>query len=154
MAVCSKPDSFVKQIALYLQNEEHQKARDLSAEMAAAFPDEMISHFLLAKSSFRLTRYGDAVEEGTRAFNLARSRPDMEACAILISAARFMLGQYPEGYRLLLMFEPDNTEQVEELLLIFSSVLGDERATEKHVRTLMRIDNEAAEELLRKFGAA
>jgi len=154
MAVFTRLDSFVKQIALYLQNGDYQSAGALSSEMAAAFPHEMISHFLLAKSSFRLGKYAAAVDEGTQAFRLARLREDMAACAILVSIAMFMLRQYPEGYRMLLAFEPDNNEQVVELLLIFSSVLGDERATEKHIRALMRLDSEAADGLLSRFAVA
>jgi hypothetical protein len=151
MAVFTKIDGFVKQVAIFIRNNDYGRAYEASREMEAAFPGDMMSHYLISKSAFLKGDYEESAAEGTKAFNIARERQDLLSCALQVAAAKFMLGKYDEGYRLLMIFGSDGNEHVEQMLLIFSSVLGNEEATEKHARALMRHNREAGTELLSRF---
>ncbi len=151
MAIFSKPDGFVKQIAIYLDSGNYQDAYGLALEMTKSFPGEMISHFLLAKSSLRLGRYEEALKEGLIAFNMSSGRKDLLASSLVLATAYFMLGRFQDGAKLLSQFESDGSEDVEKLDVIFAAAMGDEKAAEKHVRMLMKLNKKAAEEMIERF---
>jgi cytochrome c-type biogenesis protein CcmH/NrfG len=151
MSVFTKPDSFTKQIAIFLNAEEYSRAYDLSKEMVEKFPNELIAHFLLAKSSFWLENYQEAAGEGQKAFNKAETKEDMMICAVFISSAQFMLGKYDAGYKLLRLFEKDKNEDVERMLFIFSTAMEDKAAASHHANELMKINKKAALKLIERF---
>ncbi len=151
MAIFSKPEGYVKQIAIYLDSGDYPKAYALSKEMAGAFPREMISHFLLAKCSLRMGKNDEALKEARLSFNLSSDRKDLLASALVMATAFYMLGRYREGSDLLSQFESDGNEDVERLDVIFAAAMGDENAAEKHVRILMKLNRKAAEEMIERF---
>ncbi len=145
------PKSFVKQIAIFIDKKDSKRAYETSKEMAAAFPRMMISHFLLAKSAFALELYGESFSEAGKALNLATEKEDRISSAIIASAALFMLGRYSDGYELLKRFEDANNERIEKLLIAFSATLGEESASFKHAKTLIRLNRFAAQKLISRF---
>ena len=151
MPIFTKVESFVKQISIFLKKEEYQKAHSLSEEMTQAFPKELLSHFLLAKSAFGMGDYEEAVLEARKAFNISTQRADMAASALLISTGLFMLGKYDEGYQMLEPYGDIKNESVQEMLLIFSAVLGKEGEAGKYARKLMKLNAKMAEDLIVKF---
>ncbi len=151
MAIFTKAGSYAKQVALFLKNGDYAKAYALAREMADAFPGEMISHFLLAKSAFWMEKYTQATESGFRAFNMAKERNDMITCAVLVGNARFMQKEYDKGLELLRLFEKDENEDVERMLVIFASVMGRDADASRYVRELMKINSKSAFELIERF---
>ena len=151
MAGFSKPDSYIKQIVLLLKNSDFRRSYELSKEMADAFPKEMISHFLLAKSAFALGDYEKTIIHGRMAFNLSRGRPDMISCALLTSAAYFMVEKYGEGLLLLKLFEIDKNRDVERMLFIFSAAKGNGPEAASHAMELIKINRSAALKLIEQF---
>jgi tetratricopeptide (TPR) repeat protein len=151
MPIFTKVESFVKQISIFLKKEEYKKAYTLSKEMVDAFPKELMSHFLLAKSAFGLQQYEKTLHEARRAFNMSTERGDMAASALLISTGLFMLERYAEGYSLLKQYDDMKSESIQEMLLIFSAVLGKEGEAGIHARKLMKLNALMAEDLIMKF---
>jgi len=151
MPIFTKVDSFTKQIALFIKNGDYGSAYNLAKEMVQAFPQEMISHFLLAKSAFWMEKYPEAIEEGSRAMNIASQRQDMITCAVLVSNARFMLHEYEKGLTLLELFENDKDEDIERMLVIFSSAMDRQEYVDKYIRELMKINSKSAKELIERF---
>ena len=151
MGIFTKPDGYVKQISLYLDAADYEKAHSLAQDMVNSFPNEMISHFLLAKCSLRIGKYEEALQQALRAFNMSSDRKDLLAAGLLAASADFMLNRFDEGVRMLLNFEEDNNEDIERLEVIFSAAMGDEESAAKHVRALMKLNKKAAEELIERF---
>lgn len=151
MAEFSKPDSYIKQIALLLKNSDFKRSYQLSKEMADEFPKEMMSHFLLAKSAFALGNYEETIIHGRMAFNLSHERPDMISCALLTSTAYFMVEKYDEGLSLLKIFEKDKNGDVERMLFIFSAVKDNEIEAARHAKELIKINRSTALRLIERF---
>lgn len=151
MAVFTKIEGFVKQISIFLEDKQYQKAYSLSNEMQTAFPSEMISHFLLAKSAFWLEKYEETIVEGLKAQKLSQYKSDAATCVVLTSSAYFMLEKYDEGYALLKNFDSSSNYNVKKLLLLFSAVLGEEKSAEKYARELLKLNKASAEDLISRF---
>jgi len=145
-----KLDSFVKQILIYFKNKDYGEAHSLATKMVAKFPKEMISHFLLARATFWLERYPEAISEAIKAFNLAK-REDLLPCAILLGSSYFQSGEYEKGYALLSKFEKEKNEEVKKLLFIFSLARKNEKEAVSHVADLFQINRQAAKKLVLKF---
>ncbi len=145
-------NAYMKQMAIFIKNKDYQRAYDFGKEFTEAFPDDMMAHFLLAKAAFSLQRYDDSKEEGRKAFNLAKSNDDMVTCAVLTSAAYFELHEYQKGLEFLKKMEKlKKTEDMEELLFVFSLALEDEKGAVKHVERLYELNQETAENLITKY---
>jgi Flp pilus assembly protein TadD len=151
MAIFSKPDGYVKQISLYLDAADYGKAYALAQEMAAVFPQEMVSHFLLAKCSLRLGKNDVALSQAMKAFNMSSDRKDLLAAGLLAASADFMLSRFDDGLRMLRNFEEDENEDIERLEVIFAAAMGDEESAARHVRDLMKLNKKAAEDLIERF---
>ncbi len=142
----------IAQIDLYLRNRESQKAYDLARDFVSRFPDEMVSHFLLARSAFELAKYDEAVNEGSRAFNKAASDNDMLSCAILVGSSYYMCGRFEEGLKLLRFMEKRKTsENLETMLFILSLAARNGREAADHLNDLYRINRGAADALIVKY---
>jgi len=145
-------NAYIKQNVLYLNNKDYGKAYEFSKEFVQKFPAEMIAHFLLAKAAFCLGRHEEAVLGARKAFNLAADADDMLSCAILASTAYYELKEYGKGLELLKQVEKTKTsEELEELLFIFSLAMEDEKEAMKHVQDLYKLNKKAAEEFIAKF---
>ncbi len=151
MAIFTKPDGYVKQISIYLDAADYEKAQALAQEMVGVFPNEMISHFLLAKCLLRIGRYDEALQQAMKSFNMSSDRKDLIASGLLVASADFMLNRFDEGMRMLRNFEEDNNEDIERLEVIFSAAMGDSESAAKYVRALMKLNKKAAEELIERF---
>jgi len=151
MVEIKKPQAFVRQIVLYLKNEDYKKAYQLAQGFVSNFPDEMFAHFLLAKAAFWMERYDECISEGRRAFNLA-GKEDMAIIAVLMGSAYFKAGRYREGYVFLSSVRElkDNTD-IQTLLFLFSYAQKDRTSALAHADLLYRMDQRAAITLIEKF---
>jgi tetratricopeptide (TPR) repeat protein len=140
-----KEGAYQKQIILYLNNRAFRQAFDFSAEYANAYPQDMVAHFLLAKSAIKIERYGDAAEEARKAYNLAKDESDMTMCAIHACVAYYRLGEYQKGFELLKtteFFEP--CQELEELCFLFCLALDRDIEATKHFKRMFDLNQEAA----------
>lgn len=151
MGIFTKPAGYAKQITAFLKNKKYTRAYNLSKEMVEHFPEEMASHFLLAKCAFWMKKYKESAKQGEKAFKLAKKRGDLRAAAILTANALFMTKEYQKGYRLVKNFEKDKKEEVEKMLLMFAALSGDEKKAGKHAAALLRINKKAGIQLLKKL---
>jgi hypothetical protein len=146
----TKKGAFIKQISIYLAGGGHRPAYELSLEFVKKFPDEMMSHFLAAKSAFWLGKYAETAGEGRLAFNLAAQARERAACAIMAASGYYEMGEYRKGYELLMEIEREGTagEELEGLLFIFSIAIKDDREALRHVDMLRKLNKKAAENLI------
>ncbi|MFH0884204.1 MAG: CDC27 family protein [Candidatus Micrarchaeota archaeon] len=143
---------YMKQIVIYLSQNDFQKAYELSREYTTNFEKEMISHFLFAKASFALEKYQEAALSARTAFNLSANEDDMLTCAVLASTAYFKLKDYQGGLELLRQMEKIKvSEELEELLFVFSLAMKEESEAVKHLDTLYGLNRKTAENLLIRF---
>jgi tetratricopeptide (TPR) repeat protein len=144
--------AFVKQITLYLKNENNQKAHTLAKEFVEKFPDDMISHFLLARACFNLGKYEATRLEGTKAFNMSHVYDDMLACALLTSTAYLETKEYAKGFKLLKEMEKEgNSEELQLALLAFSLALKNEKEALVHVEKLYKLNEKLATDLAERM---
>ena len=150
MPTFSSKVPFIKQISLYFKNGEYQQAYLLSKEFADAFPENMASHFLLAKSAFWLNNFEEAEEESTKAFNLAKGNDELAVAGILKACAYYRLKKFREGLDLLNLLKTKlpQREEIAKLKFIFALALNDEAAALRHLESLYEINKKAASELI------
>ncbi|MEM4359099.1 MAG: hypothetical protein QXT45_01050 [Candidatus Bilamarchaeaceae archaeon] len=146
----TKKESFVKQIILYLNNKNYTAALELSENFVKRFPNEMVAHFLLAKSAFWDQKYDVALREGRAAFNMSRGE-DITPCALLLACVYYRLKRYAEGYEFLNSAELPDTEEVLQMKLFFSMALENLKDVEKHAEVLLRMHETATKKLLARF---
>lgn len=147
----TKKESFTKQIALYLNNKDYENAYAISKEFASKFSNELTAHFLLAKSAFWAKRFDEAVVAGRNAFNLASGQTDMITCAVLLSTAYYMLGDYGHCYELLNELDATNNADVEKLMFLLALAANNEKEAAKRVANLYSINRRVAEDFVMKF---
>ena len=150
------PDSsvpYIKQIAIYLQQEEHIKAYELSREFAEEFPDEMAPHFLIAKSAFWLNDFRTAQEEGLKAFNLSKGEDELAVTGILLACSYYQLKEYNKGMELLALLKTKLSaqENLMKLKFIFALALHDEPAAMRHLEEIYSINRKEASKMILKF---
>ncbi len=143
---------FSKQIIIFIQNSKFNDAFTLAQQFVQRFPDEMMSHFLLAKSAFWINEFDITKSEARKAFNLAKLPDDMLPCAILAATAYHQLKEYEKGFDLLKQMEAIKTdEELEKLLFLFSLALKDQTEAMKHIDLLFKINSKAAEDLIVRY---
>ncbi len=148
----TKPDSYVKQIGLYLEGDQIGPAYEMASEFARRFPDQMIAHFLLSKAAFGLERFDEAASEGRKAFNLSGNPSEMIACAIMASLGYYKTREYAKGYQMLKDIEGLKKDaQMQELLFVFSLALKDEAAALSSIEKLYGLNESATEEFIVRF---
>ncbi len=145
-----KKESFIKQIAIYLKEENYQKAYETSKEFSGRFPSEMISHYLLAKAAFWIGKYDEAAEHGRKAFNMA-SGDDLVPCAIITASAYYQLGKYSKGYEMLGHVKTEEKADLEKLKFAFAVAMEKEEDAVAIFEVLLSINRKEAEKLLERF---
>jgi len=141
--------AYVKQISLYLNNEDYEKAHSLSREFVAAFKDNLPAHTLLALSAYRVGEFDEAAKEGRTAFNMTNNPDDMLACALITALAYYDLGEFEKGYEILSAMEKSKkTDGLESLLVIFALALNSPDEAFRHYEELHTLNKDAAEGLL------
>jgi tetratricopeptide (TPR) repeat protein len=149
MVEFSKPGAYIKQISVYLENKENEKADELAKEFVKKFPNDMISHYIAAKTAFALGRYKDAESEAMKAFSKATGPDDMQACGVLASSAYYALREYAKGHDLLSKIKKiKNSEMVEKLLFAYSIAMRNEQEAMEHIDELYKLNRKAAEEFV------
>lgn len=147
-----KAEAYQRQLVLYLNNQSYEQAYEFARQYAGEYPDDMISHFLWAKSSLWLGKYDETVIEARKAFNLARDEADMAMCAIHACIAYYRLGEYAKGFELLQAMDRIRTcEETEQLSFLFSLALGNDVEARKHFEAMMNIDSAAAMAFLQEI---
>ncbi len=140
-----KAEAYQKQLIIYLNNKCHGQAYDLARQYLVEYPDDMVAHFLMAKSALWVAKYDEAAIEARKAFNLARNEADMVMCAVHACIAYYRLGEYGKGFELLKALESVRTcEETEQLAFLFSLALGNDGEARKHFDSMMNIDSGAA----------
>jgi cytochrome c-type biogenesis protein CcmH/NrfG len=124
----TKKEAFIKQLAVYIRDQDKEKAYDLAGQFVKKFPGEMASHFLFAKAAFDSGRFEEAKLEGRKAFNMSKDPKDLLATALLTSAAYLQLKEYQKGYDLLRDMEKKaDSEGLQTALIAFSLALKDDK---------------------------
>jgi tetratricopeptide (TPR) repeat protein len=140
-----KAEAYQRQLILYLNNRSYGQAYEFAKQYVKEYPDDMVSHFLLAKSALWTENYQETVIEARKAFNLARNEADMVMCAIHACIAYYRLQEYSKGFELLLAMDRIRTcEETEQLSFLFSLALGNDAEARKHFEAMMNIDSNAA----------
>lgn len=150
MVAFNKKEAFIKQITIYINSKDYQKAYELSKGLAGLFPNEMISHFLLAKSSFWLGKYEETVSEGKRAFHLSKLL-DMVPCAVILASGYYQLKKYQEGYKFLNALDIKNDVDLQRLKFLFAVAVGDEKAARDRVEELFGLNKKIASDFIEKI---
>lgn len=147
-----KQGAYQKQIILYIANKSYVQAYDFSKEYIKEYPEDMVAHFLLAKSALWSDKHEEAAIEARKAFNLAKNEADMIMCVIHACIAYYKLGQYAKGFELLKATESIRTcEETEQLFFLFSLALNNDVEARRHFDSMFSIDNTAAMEFLRSL---
>jgi tetratricopeptide (TPR) repeat protein len=152
MVEFTKKEAFARQLAIFIRNEDRQRAYELSKEFVNTYPDEMLAHFLLALAAFRLDKFDEAKLEGRKAFNLAQSADDMLVAALLTSSAHYDLGEYTQGYELLRSIEKrKSTDELQKRMFIFAMALGKSDEALQHMDQLFKLNESMAADLVLKM---
>ncbi len=146
-----KPEAYQKQMILYLNNKAFGQAYDFACEYVKEHPEDMVSHFLLAKAALWQDKFEEAAIEARKAFNLAKSEADMAMCAIHACIAYYRLQQFDKGFELLQALERVRTcEETEQLAFLFSLALNNEAEARRHFEAMFNIDSQAATAFLKE----
>lgn len=140
-----KKSSFVKQISIFLQGEDYEKAFALSEEFSRRFDREMVSHYLLAQSAFRMGRLDIAESEGRKAYSLSKDRADMAACAVFIASVCYLRKEYPAGMKILSGI--GGSQDAERLMVVLSLAMDDANSAARHLDELYKMNIRAARKL-------
>ncbi len=153
MPTFSSQPPYIKQISLYFNNSDYKSAFSLSQEFASEFPNEMISHFLYAKSAFWLDSFDTAKEEALKAFNMCKGEDDLAVAGILLSCIYYNQKEFEKGILLLnlLRTKLPQREEIQKLKFVFALALHDESAAMRHLEALYEIDRKAASDFIVKF---
>lgn len=144
---------YLKQISLYFQSGDYQKAYELAEEFAKEYPEEMTSHFLLAKAAFWQNDYTVAKEEAQVAFNLAQGQEELTITGILLACSLYRLKEYSRGLELLKVLKSKipSQENLAKLKFIFALALHDEPAAMRHLDELYEMNKNEASALMLKL---
>lgn len=152
MVEFSKPEAYLRQIAVYLKEQMNTQAYNLSQDFVKKFPGELLSHVLLAETAFRLGRYQEAKVEAQKALKLSQSESDIRFCALVFSTACFQLKDYIEGYNTLKSAMKGRfLPEVEEALLILALAMSDEQKAVHHMKNLMVLNRERAMDFMKVY---
>ena len=144
-----KQVAYQTQLILYLQNQSNSQAYEFAKQYVVEYPEDMVAHFLLAKSAIASEHFEDATIEARKAFNLAKNEADMIMCVIHACVAYYKLGEYTKGLDLLKASEHIRTcEETEQLFFLFSLLVNDDREAERHFTAMIATDEGAAKEFL------
>ena len=144
----TKKEAFIKQLVIYLRDDEYTKAYELAQDFVKRFPDDMICHFLLARTAFGVLKYEETKTEARKAFNMSKSYEDMLATALLASTAHLELREYTQGYGLLREMERQgDSAELETAMVVFSLAQRDSKELVSHLDRLYRLNERLALDL-------
>lgn len=146
----TKKESYTKQTILYLNNKNYAAAMGLAKKFTEKFPDEMIAHFLLAKSAFWSRDYELSLRESLIAFNKSEG-DDKVPCALLAGCSYYQLERYKDGYKFITTAKLPAGDEVEQMRLIFSLFLENPENIEKHAEKMFALNEGSAKRLLTRF---
>lgn len=143
MAVFDKKEAFLKQIGIFLQKREYEKAYELSKEFTARY-DNAISHLILSKCLFWMGSYKEMLPEARKALRMSTG-DDKEPAAVLLAAACYKLGRLAEGQKALSgLGETKNMDAIKMRFMI-AAMQGKKKEQEELLRNLAAIDQKEAE---------
>jgi tetratricopeptide (TPR) repeat protein len=152
MVEFSKPESYLKQISVYLKEQMNEQAYNLCQDFVKRFPRELLAHVLLAETAFRVGRYQESKVEAHKALKFAQSESDIRFCALVFSTACFQLKDYIEGYETLKQaMKGKFLPEVEESLLILSLAMADEQKALHHMKNLMVLNRQRAMDFMKIY---
>jgi tetratricopeptide (TPR) repeat protein len=153
MAEFTDKPPYVKQIAIYFQQGEYQKAYELSEEFVEKHPDSMASHFLLAKSAFWINEFEQARDESKKAFNLSNGEDEIAVSGILLACSHYRLKDYEKGIEILrlLKSKAGTGESIMKLKFVFALALHDEPAAMRHLDQLYDVNKKEASRIMLKL---
>jgi tetratricopeptide (TPR) repeat protein len=141
----TKKEAFIKQIVIYMNGQDYDKAYELCQGFVKKFPGEMVSHFLQARSAFALKRFDETKIEARKAFSMSTNKEDMLASALLASTAHLELKEYANGYELLRrMEEKKDSSDLQSAMVVFSLALRDKQEVVKHLDKLYALNERLA----------
>ena len=144
----TKKEAFIRQLAVYLRDDDFAKAYELAQAFVMRFPGEMISHFLLARAAFGVRRYDEAKTEARKAFNMSDKYDDMLATALLASTAHLELKEYAAGYELLREMEKHgDSAELQTIMIVFSLAQRNAMGLIRHLERLYRLNERLALEM-------
>jgi tetratricopeptide (TPR) repeat protein len=149
--IFTRENSFTKQILIFWNYREYDKAYELSMDFTKSFPRSLIAHYLLAKYYIKREEYPMALAEGHRAFNLAQSPEDLIATGVFLACAYYHVRRYSKGYEILNMLREYGDEKVEKALIILSLCMNDPTEAMMHVDALYVINKDIANKFVDKF---
>ena len=147
----TKKDPYIKQIGLYMENGQSERAYALAQDFADKFKQELAAHFLLAKTAFRLKKFSEAVAAARTAFNLATSKQDMVTCALVLSASYYVQGEIDEAYKVLHKVGGEGDSDVEKLMFIYASSVKEAAEATQHLDRLYQINPRLADRFIQRF---
>lgn len=143
---------YIKQIMLYLENKDYQKALSLSKDFLKFYPDDLESNYLYSTSCFWTMNFLDSIKNGRIAFNKAKSKDELIATAIVISSSYYRIGEYENAIKILKPIESLKFSiDVEKLMLTLSIALKNKKEALRHAKNLHVLNEEAANEMLKKY---
>lgn len=144
-----KQVAYQKQLIIYLQNKCNSQAYEFAKQYVSEYPDDMVAHFLFAKSALASGNFEEATIEARKAFNLAKNEADMIMCVIHACVAYYKLGEYAKGFDLLKATERIRScEETEQLFFLFSLSVNDDKEAERHFNNMFTINNIEAKEFV------
>jgi hypothetical protein len=119
------------------------------------FPDDLLSHFLFAKSAFWVHNYDIAIEQGRTAFNMSSGR-DLLTTGLLLSSSYYLSNDFAKGYKVLQCIQSglpasELSAEFEQLMAIYSLALNNPEGAAQHVKKLYDLNSKYAEDFILKF---
>ena len=139
--VFTKKSSYIKQIIIYMSQKKFNDAFALSKEFTDVFPEDLVSHYFLAKSAFYIGVYEKAREAALKAFNLSKDT-DIITTGLLLGSIMYMQNEFSDGYHLLETIEKKigNTKELQELMAAFALVLNNPERAAAHIGKLLDLN--------------
>ena len=144
---------YVKQISFYFQQENYEAACKLAHECAAKFPNNMVSHYLLAKSCFWRSDFQGSEKAALKAFNLSLGEDEMAVTGVLLACSYYHMREYEKGMHLLNLLKTKlhANDNIAKLKFVFALARHDEAAAVKHLDELYAMNKKEASRLMFKF---
>ncbi|HLD60066.1 MAG TPA: hypothetical protein VI912_03670 [Candidatus Bilamarchaeaceae archaeon] len=139
--VFTKKEAYIKQILIYINQHKFVDSSSLANEFTQIFPNELVSHFFLAKSLFYLKNYEEAMISARKAFNMSRQN-DVITTGVLLGSILYLQNDLAEGYKLLESIEKQvgNAKELQELMAVFALALNNPERAAEHMSKLLDLN--------------
>ncbi|MGV8085172.1 MAG: hypothetical protein ACP5N9_02870 [Candidatus Bilamarchaeum sp.] len=150
-----KPGPLVNQISVFLNDQKYTEAHELALDFVKKFPDNMVAHFLLAKTAYCIEDFELSKSEGRKAFNMSKAPGDMTSCAIITASAHYRLNELERAMEMLRSVERTQiSQEIEEMMATIAFAMENEEEAFIHIDKLMKINKQVAQQLIEKFLSA